>query len=250
MLEVVLILGVAVVLIYLYYTLQEYLKNPLKDPPEFNKPKEALEVYVLPNPLETLKESEAGVLASLMGSFTKHLEPTPLSQALLEVFLQDLSQIENKDLKSLQEIYHSPPPPLDQICTQLLECGHGEYKKRLKWVEFLFVLAYSDGNLGTQEKEALLDAGAFLNLENVDFNNLYDGFANLKLEPLNLEPTQISTILRGEKIDFKGFKALVQECYINVLEPKNWNKSYLPDTMKNLWQLEQAYDALNSSLKA
>ncbi|BCZ17220.1 hypothetical protein NHP190003_05020 [Helicobacter sp. NHP19-003] len=228
MLEVVLIVGVAVVLIYLYYTLQEYLKNPLKNPPELKKQEfSPPETYVLPTPLETLKNSEAGLFAALMGVFSKHIKETPLSLALSQVFLQDLSQVFHKDLEPLTEIYQKDDRPLEELCNALSSLAHGEYKKRVKWVELLFVLAYSDGALGSEEREALLDIGAFLGLENADFNQLYEGFGSLNFSP------QESL----EVVDFEGFKARVQETHLNLLDPKKWNKSYLPDCMLELWQL-------------
>ncbi|CRF47662.1 hypothetical protein HHE02_09560 [Helicobacter heilmannii] len=228
MLEVVLIVGVAVVLIYLYYTLQEYLKNPLKNPPEPKKQEfSPLEPHALPTPQETLKSSEAGLFAALMGVFSKHIQETPLSQALSQVFLQDLSQEFHKDLEPLTQIYKEADRTLEDLCNALSSLAHGEYKKRVKWVELLFVLAYSDGVLGAEEKEALLDIGAFLGLENADFNQLYEGFENLKFEPLeNLEVA-----------DLEGFKTKVQDMHINLFDPKKWNKSYLPQAMLELWQL-------------
>ncbi|GMB96365.1 TerB family tellurite resistance protein [Helicobacter sp. NHP22-001] len=227
MLEVVLVVGVAVVLIYLYYTLQEYLKNPLKTLPELTKQEfSPPEPHALPTPLEVLKSSEAGLFANLMGVFSKHIKETPLSQALSQVFLQDLSQVQNKDLDLLTGIYKEADRPLEELCHELSNLAHGEYKKRVKWVELLFVLAYSDGVLGDQEREALLDIGAFLGLENADFNQLYEGFAGLTFEPL--ESLEVA--------DFEGFKAQVQEKHLNLLDPKKWNKSYLPQVMLELWQ--------------
>ncbi|BEG56492.1 TerB domain-containing protein [Helicobacter sp. NHP21005] len=228
MLEMVLIVGVAVVLIYLYYTLQEYLKNPLKSPPEPKKQEfSPPEPHALPTPLDTLKNSEAGLFAALMGVFSKHIKETPLSLALSQVFLQDLSQVFNKDIEPLTDIYKEADRPLEELCNELSSLAHGEYKKRVKWVELLFVLAYSDGVLGAEEKEALLDIGAFLGLENADFNQLYEGFAGLTFEPL--ESLEVA--------DFEGFKMQVQEKHLDLFNPKNWNKSYLPDRMLELWQL-------------
>ncbi|GMB91846.1 TerB family tellurite resistance protein [Helicobacter ailurogastricus] len=228
MLEVVLILGVVVVLVYLYYTLQEYLKNPLKSPVEIKTQEfSPAETYVLPTPLDALKSSEAGLFAALMGVFSKHIKETPLSQALSAAFLKDLSQSHNKDLDLLTDIYKGANEPLESLCNELTSLAHGEYKKRVKWVELLFVLAYSDGALGDAEKEALLDIGAFLGLENADFNQLYEGFENLSFSPL--ESLEIT--------DLESFKAKVQEKHLNLFDPKKWNKSYLPDRMLELWQL-------------
>ncbi len=250
--EVILIVGAAVVLIYLYYTLQEYLKNPLKSfPTPSPEPVEKVpEIYTLPDPLEVLKSSEQGVVVGLIAQFERKLNANALSEVLLEIFLKDLSQMgtEAKNLEELKKLYASEDmPSLESLCTQFLELAHGEYKKRVKLVEFLLVLAYSDGILGEAEKEALIDVGAFLRLENADFNQLYEGFEQLSLQSMELSPERASEILGTGENPKSSFEDKVNQNHLNILDPKTWNKSYLPDRMQTLWELQQAYSTLQNA---
>ncbi len=250
--EVILIVGAAVVLIYLYYTLQEYLKNPLKSfPTPSPEPVEKVpEIYTLPDPLEVLKSSEQGVVVGLIAQFERKLNANALSDALLEIFLKDLSQMgtETRNLEELKKLYASEDlPSLESLCTQFLELAHGEYKKRVKLVEFLLVLAYSDGVLGEAEKEALIDVGAFLRLENADFNQLYEGFEQLSLQSMELSPERASEILGTSGNPKSSFEDKVNQNHLNILDPKTWNKSYIPDRMQTLWELQQAYNTLQNA---
>lgn len=51
------------------------------------------------------------------------------------------------------------------------------------------LLAYADGILDSKEKELFLDVGAFLQIDNKDFNELYDNFERFNaIEiPMSLE---------------------------------------------------------------
>lgn len=51
------------------------------------------------------------------------------------------------------------------------------------------LLAYADGILDSKEKELFLDVGAFLQIDNQDFNELYDNFERFNaIEiPMSLE---------------------------------------------------------------
>ncbi|MFC3847734.1 TerB family tellurite resistance protein [Helicobacter baculiformis] len=235
MIEVILVVAVAVILLYLYYTLQEYLKNPLHAPAPNAESAETLDLYPLPNPEESLKESESGVVTLLLGRATANMPSSPLKEALIALFLTDLSQNSGIALEKLQEFYNTPnKPDLENLCTQFLEAAHGEYKKRLKLVEFLFVLAYAQGSLEAQSKEMLLDVGAFLRLENADFNALYEGFESLGAH----KPYHV---ILAKMPNSSAFQAQVAQHYLNFLDAKSWHKSYLPHRLSVLWQLQEIY---------
>ncbi|WP_104732541.1 TerB family tellurite resistance protein [Helicobacter salomonis] len=235
MIEVILVVAVAVVLLYLYYTLQEYLKNPLHAPTPNSEPVETLDVYPLPSPEQSLRESELGVVALLLGRALDSMPDSLLKQALITLFLTDLSQNSGVALEQLQELYKTTDKPdLEELCAQFLEVAHGEYKKRLKLVEFLFVLAYAQGSLQEQSKEVLLDVGAFLRLENSDFNALYEDFESLA----HNKPYKV---VLAKMPDFCAFEAQVALHYLNFMDAKSWHKSYLPDRLSVLWQLQEIY---------
>ncbi|WP_120952607.1 hypothetical protein [Helicobacter sp. L8] len=235
MIEMILVIAVAVVLLYLYYTLQEYLKNPLHAPTPTPKPQEPLNVYPLPSPEQSLRESESGVVVLLLGRATTGMPDSPLKQALITLFLKDLSQNNGIALEQLQELYKATDKPdLEELCAQFLEVAHGEYKKRLKLVEFLFVCAHAQGALQDQSKEVLLDVGAFLRLENSDFNTLYEGFESLA----HHKPYKV---ILAKMPDSSAFEAQVALHYLNFLDAKSWHKSYLPDRLGVLWQLQEIY---------
>ncbi|WP_104750037.1 tellurite resistance TerB family protein [Helicobacter cynogastricus] len=227
--EVILVVAVAAVLIYLYYTLQNYLKNPLHAPSSTSPVSEAPAFCALPTPEEKLRQSEVGITTLLMAQVATRMPDSPLKKALIGLFLN-----QQEELKELYE--NSETPPLEDLCMHFMEVAHGEYKKRLKLVEFFFVLAYAPGFLQEEAKEALLDVGAFLKLENADFNALYDNFDQLATQ-------KTYKVILAKIVDFASFQNQVSLYYLNFMDAKAWNKSYYPDRMCVLWSLQNLYNA-------
>ncbi|WP_104637633.1 tellurite resistance TerB family protein [Helicobacter felis] len=232
--EVILVIAVAAVLIYLYYTLQNYLKNPLHSPQTTPPVAEVPNFCALPTPEEKLRQSEVGITTLLIAQVAARLPDSPLKQALIPLFL--------KQQEDLKELYKNPDkPPLEDLCMDFMEVAHGEYKKRLKLVEFFFVLAYALGFLEEEAKEALLDVGAFLKLENSDFNALYDHFEQLATQ-------KTYKVILAKIVDFGSFQTQVEMYYLDFMDAKTWNKSYYPDRMCVLWSLQERYSAVRSKM--
>lgn len=66
--------------------------------------------------------------------------------------------------------------PISALAQVFLDNTYGEYKKRLHFVGFALMLAWSDKVLEEKEQDVILDIAAFLQLENAEFNELYDSF--------------------------------------------------------------------------
>ena len=66
--------------------------------------------------------------------------------------------------------------PISALAQVFLDNTYGEYKKRLHFVGFALMLAWSDKELSEKEQDVILDIAAFLQLENAEFNELYESF--------------------------------------------------------------------------
>ncbi|MGX3045460.1 hypothetical protein [Helicobacter sp. T3_23-1056] len=66
--------------------------------------------------------------------------------------------------------------PISDLAQVFLDNTYGEYKKRLHFVGFALMLAWSDKELNEKEQDVILDIAAFLQLENAEFNELYESF--------------------------------------------------------------------------
>ena len=66
--------------------------------------------------------------------------------------------------------------PISALAQVFLDNTYGEYKKRLHFVGFALMLSWSDKVLEEKEQDVILDIAAFLQLENAEFNELYDSF--------------------------------------------------------------------------
>lgn len=198
----ILLVIAGVVVYYLYTTFEEYLKNPLPSP---QKPQERQEYppkdnpYSLPTPQDKLKNSYAGasvaMLNILLQAGISQKTPSLLQIALLDNFIKNLHLQESQEnlLKQMLEgidfsqIKKSQSPatsatskdsdtPISTLAQIFLDNTYGEYKKRLHFVGFALTLAWSDRVLEEKEREVILDIAAFLQLENDEFNELYDSF--------------------------------------------------------------------------
>ncbi|WP_407380548.1 TerB family tellurite resistance protein, partial [Helicobacter sp.] len=71
-------------------------------------------------------------------------------------------------------------PSIAHLAGIFLDNTYGEYKKRLQFVELLLTLAWSDRELNHDEQDIILDIAAFLEIDNADFNALYESFEKLE----------------------------------------------------------------------
>ncbi|OBV28867.1 hypothetical protein BKN38_03580 [Helicobacter sp. CLO-3] len=124
-----------------------------------------------------------------------------------------------------------------------LDNTYGEYKKRLYFVGVLLELAWSDGELNTKEQDIILDIAAFLDIENDDFNALYDSFERLDVGARDDEAVAAfkQALQSAESSKIKT----PQDAFISQVA-KLSAKARSKDTpqselLANLWNLQKAY---------
>ncbi|PAF41459.1 TerB family tellurite resistance protein [Helicobacter sp. 11S03491-1] len=258
--EIVLLILAGVVVYYLYITLQEYLKNPIssgtRDTNTHSTPEYDLsqDPYILADPLEKIKKTEFGIMVSIMAkvvSKNKSLMKEVLIDEMFENMKNKINGIENAKEKLREVFGDKDSRTLEQLCKDFLQVTYGEYKKRLKFVEFLLSIAYAEGELDVQEKENIIDVAAFLELDNEGFNKIYDDFEIEFQTSIEMERTKALEIL-GLQEDFtqemldKNFEEAIRNSNQNILDPKYLNKSFASMAYRRLHQIQFAYDKLHS----
>lgn len=259
--EFILLLIGAGVAYFLYITLQDYLKNPLH-PQEFNKAPSA-------NPMPRVsfvddeksrmyskaKESEYGILSAILGIFSRaDGNACEAERVLVEDMIDEMAKDSNKISKeSLLEIYNnSEAKDLEQLCMDFNEKTKGEYKKRLKVVEFLFVLAYADNEFCDAEREMIIDIAAYFEIDNDDFNKIYDGFESLYTSGAELSKQEALEVL-GLKEGFSdeelesAYAEVLKKTKGTVLDNKNISKTLLEANAPLLQKIEKAYHTLKNA---
>lgn len=252
--EIILLIIAAVVLFYFYNTLKEYLKNPLN-------PKTKTEEYDLKNdpyllvqssPLDKFKQTQIGAYMRLLKFLD--IQKNALDNALRALFIHELEQPLNSEQQDLaKELLNEPVDKkenFESLCQEIADHTHGEYTKRLKLVEFLMLLAYADGILDSKEKELFLDVGAFLQIDNKDFNELYDNFERFNaIEiPMSLEEAknlfEIQTNITKQDLEEKALD--LSTPYYHKM---NDNKRYSEQDFISLKKIAIASQLLENDLK-
>lgn len=269
--EIVLLILAGAVVYYLYITLQEYLKNPItplsKDSnistAKIEEYDLSLDPYVNADPLDKLKKTESGLMVAITNRFLffskglHSLENNPTKKALIDGFIEGLSKqlagAFEDPKKSLQEIFRltDTTEDLQNLCKMFLQSTYGEYKKSLKLIEFLFALAYSDRELDENEKENIIDIAAFLELNNDDFNQIYDDFLAQNEIAINMTHQEALNLLAIEEPFEKDvlqdkFELLIKEKIQSVLDVKNISKSFAKTTFPKIQEIQSAYNFLQA----
>ncbi len=254
--EIILLIVAAVVLFYFYNTLKEYLKNPLN-------PKTKTEEYDLKNdpyllaqssPLDKFKQTQTGAYMRLLKFLD--LQKNALDNALRSLFIHELEQPLNSEQQNLaKELLNEPTGKkenFESLCQEIADHTHGEYTKRLKLVEFLMLLAYADGILDSKEKELFLDVGAFLQIDNQDFNELYDNFERFNLIEIPMSLEEAKNLFEIPK-ETNATKHDLEEKALNLSAPyyhkMNDNKRYSEQDFISLKKIALASQLLENDLK-
>ncbi len=254
--EIILLIVAAVVLFYFYNTLKEYLKNPLN-------PKTKTEEYDLKNdpyllvqssPLDKFKQTQTGAYMRLLKFLD--LQKNALDNALRSLFIHELEQPLNSEQQNLaKELLNEPvgkKENFESLCQEIADHTHGEYTKRLKLVEFLMLLAYADGILDSKEKELFLDVGAFLQIDNQDFNELYDNFERFNLIEIPMSLEEAKNLFEIPK-ETHATKHDLEEKALNLSAPyyhkMNDNKRYSEQDFISLKKIALASRLLENDLK-
>ncbi|RAX52996.1 hypothetical protein CCY99_06405 [Helicobacter sp. 16-1353] len=259
--EILLLIIAGVVLYFLYNGFQDYMKNPYKREEQNNGYKTEYNVdenpYIQETPEDKVKKTEFGVLTRILQCIT-HSDGNicKLEKELVSNMLDDIA-MELSDFKDarniLQNIFDNNKDNLDDLAESFANLTKGEYKKRLKVIEFLFALAYADGNLDEDEREKIIDVAAIFELNNDDFNKIYDDFENeyatnvamdskRAMEILGLDENY--TLSDLENVHTKKIKDSKQ----NILLNKNLNKNFKDTSLPVLRDIDEAYKVLLSKL--
>lgn len=198
------------------------IKPPTKEPSPTPYPLDS-SPYTAQTPEQKLQNSYEGASITLLAymlqaGVRKQAKPTsqrnssqlestftPLQIGLVEEFVRSLSLHSTKpeyeqNLRAL--LAHYAPaytttqakqssldfstleqPSIAHLAGIFLDNTYGEYKKRAQFVGFLLMLAWSDRELNHDEQDIILDIAAFLEIDNADFNELYESFEALEPSP-------------------------------------------------------------------
>ena len=260
--EFILLLIGAGVAYFLYVTLQDYLKNPLhqdifpqKQDFGFTQIESISEEERAQN---KIRESEYGILSAILGIFARSDgKMCEFERVLVEDMIEEMAR-DSKNSKitkeALLDIYeHGDDRSLEQLCMDFDNATKGEYKKRLKVVEFLFVLAYADGEFDKNEEAMLIDIAAFFELDNEDFNKLYDEFSTLYSNNIEMTKQEAMQLLGVEdtydaQTLQNAYKKAIKEAKGAILDTQHFNKSMLESNAPNLRRIKRAYEILNQDI--
>lgn len=260
--EILLLIIAGVVLYMLYNSFSDYMKNPYKVPTQDIRDGLASEYKPQDNPYiqltdeDRIKKTEFGILAQMLALIAQSDgKVCALERELLNDLFDDMAKELNeyndyKDaLSSLQKIFdEAQGGSLDALAESFVEATKGEYKKRVKVVEFLFALAYSDGVLDENEREKIIDVAAIFELNNDDFNKIYDDFERKYSQNLSITKENALKIL-GLKKDFissdleSAYHEKIKEKKQNIF--KGLNKSFEVDSLR---EIDEAYKVLKCEL--
>ncbi|RDU62624.1 TerB family tellurite resistance protein [Helicobacter sp. MIT 14-3879] len=251
--EVVLLIIAGVVLYMLYNGFQDYMKNPYKINKNDNDYKTEYDIknnpYIELTQEEKIIKTEYGILTCILkGIASSDGKVCKLEQELISNILDDIAN-ELSDFKdareSLQKIFNNDYNDLDSLAQDFINATKGEYKKRLKVIEFLFAIAYADGTLDDREREKIIDIAAIFELNNDDFNKIYDDFENMYNTKVDLDRQKALDLLNlnenysQEDLE-NAYKEKVKTNKQNIF--RSLNKKLDTETLRDI---DEAYKILN-----
>lgn len=255
--EILLLIIAGVVLYMLYNSFTDYMKNPYKI-----QQQEEVEYKPSDNPYteitneDKIRKNEFGILTQILAHIAKSDgKVCKLEKELLNDILDNLAN-ELQDFKNAREsldiIFNEAVKNsnLDELANAFAEATKGEYKKRVKVIEFLFALAYADGSLDEVEREKIIDVAAIFELNNDDFNRIYDEFENKYNQNLKITKSNALKLLDLNK-NFtlqeleNAYHQKIKDKNQNIF--KNLNKSYNSDAVR---EIDEAYRVLKDSLES
>lgn len=254
--EVLLLIIAGVVLYMLYNSFTDYMKNPYKA-----QQQEEVEYKPSDNPYteitneDRIRKNEFGILTQILAHIAKSDgKVCKLEKELLNDILDDIAN-ELQDFKDAREsldiIFNEAVKNsnLDELANAFVDATKGEYKKRVKVIEFIFALAYADGSLDEVEREKIIDVAAIFELNNDDFNRIYDDFENKYNQNQKITKSNALKLLDLDK-DFTLQE--LENAYHQKIKGKNQNifkslnKSYDSDSVR---EIDEAYRVLKDSIQ-
>lgn len=264
--EIVLLLIAGIVIYYLYNILQDYLKNPLHKTSHSYSQDDMNSSWT--NPYQSIddgekaRKSEFGILSAILGRVVwSDNKMCKLEKNLVDLMLTDMAnesrnpKMSKGELEDILLEQKNPQSTLEELCDAYVLLTKGEYKKRLKVLEFLFVLAYADGEFSQNEKECIIDVAAFFEITNEDFNVMYESFEELYKVDSQVSEERAKEIfsytedMDSEKLDEK-YQALVSETKQNIFDNKNLNKNLYDTSTPRLREIDRAYEILSALIES
>lgn len=255
MLEIILlILGALGVLYYLYITLREYLGNE-NNQKRFMRQEEVYQ-QAIPAPIsleDKIRSNEFGLLAGILGYVANAdgeicVLEKEVADSMLEDMARELKKIGSFDeVKTrLEDIFYAPNKDIQKLTDDFCEFTKGEYRKKLKVVEFCFVLGYADGALNEATKEAIMDVGALLELDNKDFNDLYADFAQANFVEVSIQEAQeLFGDVEKENLH-QRYLDLIAQTKKNPIYDEESRALNGVDQLHRLKKIHQAYEILKA----
>lgn len=277
----ILVIIVGIILVMAYLNLREYLYNPRSRPvitPDDNRVfanrEEKGEVRLSEsharalNKSEKIYNSELGFLVRLISKVAHadgdycELEKAMVNETLNDIAKQITAQsaIYRQDdiLAILQDIFNEDQKSeasIQELCEAYNNYTKGQYKRRLKLVEFLLALAWADGNLADNEREIVIDIAAYLEIENADFNRIYDEFADFYAAQKSgfsgdlkecYKILGVSENISDEELK-TAYRALVREYHPDILHHKGLDDSIIKTATQKLQDINAAYESIRNS---
>lgn len=261
--EILLLVVAGIVLYMLYNSFSDYMKNPYKLPSEDFGDSFKREYKPEDNPYieltdeDRIKKGEFGILAQILAHIAKSdgkvcdLEHELISEMLNDMAVELNQYNDYKDARgSLQSIFDeaTKESDLDNLANAFVEATKGEYKKRVKVVEFLLAVAYADGELSEAEREKIIDVAAIFELNNDDFNRIYDDFEARYNNGVEITQDKAMALLGLEA----GFtRKELENAYHKAIKDKKQNifKSLnKPFDSESLREIDSAYKVLSESM--
>ncbi|RDU73402.1 hypothetical protein CQA66_01695 [Helicobacter aurati] len=250
------------IIFYLVKSFKIYLSNPLTpldSESSFTQKQDIPVQEVILNPKEKLKISEYGILMRILGRLSyADGKSCLLEQKLIEGIVEDMAKDSLQPESLFLEIYReSGSEDIQELAMLFRDETIGQYKKRVKIIEFMFALAYADGYFAQQEEECIIDVAAILEIENNDFNQLYDEFKAInEKDSTTTMDLQRALLLLGLTDDFDSkqlndaMDTLFREKQQHILDHKNLTKPYNQSSAKDLQEISRAYAFLSEYLSA
>lgn len=256
--EILLLIIAGVVLYMLYNSFADYMKNPYKIQ---QRDEISSEYQPSDNPYteitneDRIRKTEFGILTQILAHIAQSDgKICELERELLGNLLDDIA-VELQDFKNAREsldiiFNEANNSDLDELANAFVDATKGEYKKRVKVIEFLFALAYADGNLDEAEREKIIDVAAIFELNNDDFNRIYDDFEHKYKENLVIKESEAIKVLGLDKNYTKdelenAYHSKIKEKKQNIFKSLNKGFDY-----KSLREIDEAYKVLKNAISS
>ncbi len=255
MTTIVLLIVAGIVCYYLYITLQNYLKNPITTQTQDAQVDYNLQSDPYTQQLSSadkLKNSYAGVSVRILNKLLEVSKDShtsnPLQEILIQSFIKGIcaNTNPNKEQELKDMLGNKEDEEISKLAQIFLDNTYGEYKKRLSFIGFLLMIAWSDRDLNAKEQDVIFDVAAFLEIDNKDFNELYEGFE--KHEPKLVG--QYQDLLQKE-LESSEHTQITQEILqtqaLRIIAKAQKAQESPSDTLDKLLDLQEAYQNLSES---